>query len=134
VLLVEDNETDVFVIKEVLKRSGLNLQLHVVRDGQAALLYLQEASNDEKSAGPALILLDLNIPKVAGLEVLRRIRSGSHFSRARVVVVSSSDSESDRNAARRLGAEVYFRKPTDLTAYMELAGVIRRVLPPESES
>jgi CheY-like chemotaxis protein len=134
VLLVEDNETDVFVIREVLKRSGLNYQLRVARDGQDALRFLDEMAKDEKSPGPALVLLDLNIPKVPGLEVLRRLRSRPQFNRTPVVVVSSSDSESDRDTARRLGAEVYFRKPQDLAAYMDLAGVIRRVLPAEGES
>ena len=133
-LLVEDNETDVFVIREVLKRSGLNYQLRVATDGQDALRYLDEMAADEKSPGPALVLLDLNVPKVAGLEVLRRLRSRPQFSRTRVVVVSSSDAESDRDAARRLGAEAYFRKPQDLAAYMELANVIRDLLPGEGES
>jgi CheY-like chemotaxis protein len=128
VLLVEDNATDVFVIKEALERSGLDLNLRIARNGQEALLYLQELERAEKPSCPALVLLDLNLPKVGGLEVLRRLRSGSPCSRTPVIVVTSSTAESDRAAVRRLGAEAYFEKPTSLAAYMELGQVVKRIL------
>jgi len=129
VLLVEDNEMDVFVIREVLDRCGLSFGLQVAVDGQDALQYLHSLAEDEKSPCPALVLLDLNLPKVSGIEVLMQLRSASQCDRTRVIVISSSDSESDREAAERLGADAYFRKPAALTAYMELAHVINRLLP-----
>lgn len=128
VLLLEDNPTDVFVIKEVLERCRLNLRLRVVDNGLDALQYLQDSDRDTSSPCPALVLLDLNVPKVHGFEVLRRLRGGSRCHRTPVVVVTSSTAESDRAAAQRLGAEAYFEKPKDLTAYMELERVIKRVL------
>lgn len=110
------------MIREVLRNSGLDFQLHVSRDGQDALSYLQGGS------GAALVLLDLNIPKVAGVEVLRQLRADARYSRTCVVVVSSSDSEFDRKAVERLGVQAYFQKPADLRAYRELAVVIKKAL------
>lgn len=130
-LLVEDNPTDVFVIKEAIERCGLNLSLHVVSNGQEALLYLQDLAVSEKPSCPALVLLDLNLPKIGGIEVLRHIRSSSPCRRTPVIVVTSSTAETDRAAVRRLGAEVYFQKPTSLSAYMELTEVVKRVLSPD---
>jgi CheY-like chemotaxis protein len=128
VLLVEDNPTDVFVIKEAIQRSGLDLNLHVARNGQEALRYLQDLARSEKPSCPALVLLDLNLPKVGGIEVLRHLRSSSLCSRTPVIVVTSSPAEADRAAVRRLGAEAYFLKPTSLAAYMELGELVKRIL------
>jgi CheY-like chemotaxis protein len=128
VLLVEDNPTDVFVIKELVEGCGLNLRLRVAGDGQDALSYLQDAAGDESSPCPALVLLDLNVPKVPGLELLRRLRGGSRCHRTPVIVVTSSTTDGDRAAAQRLGAEGYFQKPNDLAAYTELAQLIKRLL------
>jgi chemotaxis family two-component system response regulator Rcp1 len=128
-LLVEDNEMDVFVIREVLDQCGLDVRLRVARDGQEALQYLQDLNEDVKSACPVLVLLDLNLPKVSGIEVLTQLRSATRYDRTLVIVISSSNSESDREAAQRLRADAYFRKPADLAAYMELAQVIKHLLP-----
>ncbi len=133
-MLVEDNETDVFVIKEVLEHCDLNCRLHVARDGQEALLYLKDAAEGEKSACPDLILLDLNLPKVSGIEVLKHLRASSRCARTPVIIVSSSQSRADRDAVQKVGMEAYFRKPTDLVSYLELVHVIHRILPPSSSS
>ena len=127
-LVVEDNPTDVFVIKEVLERCGPDLDVRLVTNGQDALQYVQELTRDGQAPCPALVLLDLNLPKVTGIEVLRALRSTSRCSRIPVIVVTSSSAETDRYAAQQLGAEGYFQKPTELTAYMELAELIKGVL------
>ena len=127
-LVLEDNPTDVFVIKEVLAICAPHLQIRVAVDGREALQYLQDLDQDESATCPALVLVDLNVPKVDGIEVLRRLRRGSRCKRTPVVVISSSTADKDRAAARRLGAEAYFQKPKDLMAYMELANVIKGVL------
>src|SRR5207302_3257925 len=94
VLLVEDNPTDVFVIKEVLDGSGLNLRLRVANNGQDALSYL----HSENDSCPSLVLLDLNLPKVAGIEVLKQLRTGSRCKCTPVIVLTSSTAETDRTA------------------------------------
>ena len=114
--------------------SGLNLQLRIATNGQEALRYLQDLAASRKPSCPALVLLDLNLPKVDGFAVLRHIRTNSPCTRTPVVVVSSSTAESDREAVRRLGADEYFQKPTDLSAYMQLTEVVRRILGPAEEN
>ena len=124
VLLVEDNETDVFIIREVLERAGFRFRLHVSRDGQDALSYLQDLERIGSPPRPDLVLLDLNVPKIKGMEVLERIRSVVEPAPVPVVVITSSESQSDRRAAERLGADAYFRKPHTIEEYMRLASLI----------
>ncbi|HVV44645.1 MAG TPA: response regulator [Bryobacteraceae bacterium] len=128
VLLVEDNPTDVFVIKDVLKEYGLDLQLSVATDGEEAVRYLQKIETDESSPCPALVLLDLNLPRIAGVDVLRKLRSEPRCHRTPVIVVSSSIADSDRRNSENLGVEAYFQKPGDLDAYGELARIIKDIL------
>jgi two-component system response regulator len=124
VLLIEDNETDLFVITHVLQR--FHFHFRVSHDGQDALSYLQTIQPPAEL--PKLVLLDLNIPKLRGLELLRRIRSDPRLSPLPVVVVTSSQNESDRNTAQKLGIAAYFRKPMTLQGYEELAPVLDQLL------
>jgi CheY-like chemotaxis protein len=128
VLLVEDNELDIFIIREILSKCGREFDLRVARDGEDALVYLNSAIDHDKTPLLDLLLLDLNVPKVPGVDVLWQLRRGLGCTRVPVVVVTSSDSPADRRAVESLGVEAYFRKPTDLAAYFDLAGVIMEVL------
>ena len=124
---MEDNSTDVFVIKRVLQECGLEKHVRVASDGQQAVQYLQGLSEDPACPQPFLVLLDLNVPKISGIEVLRKLRAG-RCRRTPVIIVTSSVSEWDRAAAESLDAQAYFQKPHDLTEYMKLGGVIKRIL------
>ncbi|MGH9559336.1 MAG: response regulator [Bryobacteraceae bacterium] len=126
-LLIEDNEADVYIAKEVLKESGFNLDVQVARDGESALKFIKSLEAEEKPC-PALVLLDLNIPKLSGVEVLAQIRGGGRCKEIPVVVVTSSDSPEDVESVRGLNVSAYFRKPTSLQAYMKLGDVVREVL------
>jgi CheY-like chemotaxis protein len=138
VLLIEDNPTDVYVIKQVLKQSGLEQGLQVATDGAQAMDLWQSiqaqhetqngTQNDAHQMCPTLVLLDLNIPKVSGREILARIRSSPHCGSVPVVVVTSSDSPEDLAAIRALNASAYFRKPIDLSDFMELGKIIAQTL------
>ncbi len=128
ILLVEDNEADIFVIREVLGKCGFAFDLHSARDGEDALLYLKQIAGNGNRSCPDLLLLDLNVPKIPGIEVLRQLRGSLDCRRTPVVIVTSSDSEIDRRAVEALGVEAYFRKPSDLTAYLDLASVIKKVM------
>jgi len=128
VWLIEDSATDVFVIKDVLRACALELDLRVMSDGDSALSLLRSVEDNERSEAPGLILLDLNVPKVHGIEVLSALRKARRCSKAPVIVVTSSDSPSDLKAIRDLGVKAYFKKPQDLDEFMKLTDVIKMVL------
>jgi CheY-like chemotaxis protein len=114
VLLVEDNNDDIFFMKRALKRAGLPWTLHVVTDGQQALNYLAgngAYANRAEFPLPAFILLDLKLPYRNGLEILAWIRTHPELNQLTVFVLTSSPEEKDQKRAAELGAKAYFLKP-----------------------
>jgi chemotaxis family two-component system response regulator Rcp1 len=136
ILLAEDNDGDIFLVRRALEKRGVSHQLTVARNGEEALELLERAESGPGSEAPRLILLDLNLPKIDGSKVLSRLRKTNAFSATPVIVLTSSDSPRDRESALALGANVYFRKPTDLQSFMHLGEVIEQLLQdrPPSES
>jgi CheY-like chemotaxis protein len=114
ILLVEDNEDDVFLMKRALKAAGIRNPLFVAEDGQKAIDYLQgtgDFTNRMIHPLPALIFLDLKLPFVRGLDVLTWLRGDERFKSIIVVVLTSSEEPSDLKNAYRLGANSYLVKP-----------------------
>ena len=109
VLLVEDNPGDVGLVREAIGECGLPINLTIASDGEEALKTLAGDFN------PALIILDLNLPKVSGLTVLKICQGG----RSAIVVFSSSYSDAEIARALRLGAREFIRKPIEFTAYLK---------------
>jgi two-component system, chemotaxis family, response regulator Rcp1 len=128
ILIAEDNAGDVFLIRRALDRHGLKHHLTIAKNGEEALRLLQEAQTSPSDAAPELILLDLNLPRVDGAQVLSHIRRTKAFAGIPVIVLTSSDSARDRDLALSQGANGYFRKPTDLQSFMELGRVIEETL------
>jgi CheY-like chemotaxis protein len=115
ILYVEDNPVDVGLATDGLKH--ITNRIHVVRDGLAALHFLfgtGEYANRRTRPNPQLILLDLGLPKVDGLEVLRRVKADPRTSGIPVIVLTASVRDRDLQASKRLGAEAYIIKPVDL--------------------
>lgn len=122
ILLVEDNPSDVALTQRALAKSRIANELVVAGDGQEALDYLFGTGVYADRAPcdlPALILLDLNLPRVDGLEVLRRIRAGERTRRLPVVVLTTSREEHDVAQSYDLGANSYIRKPVDFTQFVQ---------------
>ena len=120
ILLVEDNPSDVGLAQRALAKSQIASQLIVTEDGQEALDYLWGAGSHagrDVTDLPALVLLDLNLPKVTGLEVLRRIRGDARTRRLPVVILTSSKEEQDIAAGYDLGVNSYIRKPVDFKQF-----------------
>jgi len=117
ILLVEDNPDDEALTLRALKRNNILNEVTVMRDGAEALDYLFAGSAEITL--PGLILLDLKLPKVDGLEVLRQLRSSERTRLIPVVVLTSSIEEKDVIQGYRLGANSYIRKPVDLTQFVE---------------
>lgn len=118
ILLVEDNPDDEALTLRAFKRSSVVNDLDVVRDGQEALDYLF-GDGEPEGPVPALILLDLKLPKVDGLEVLKRIRADDHTKLIPVVILTSSREETDLIAGYGSGANSYVRKPVDFEEFSE---------------
>ena len=120
ILLVEDNETDVELTLRALRRVNLANKVLAVRDGAEALDYLfatGEFSGRDGSAHPRVVLLDLKLPKIDGIEVLRRIKSDPRTALVPVVVLTSSAEERDRLATYEMGANSFIVKPVDFDSF-----------------
>lgn len=119
ILLVEDNPMDVDLTRRAFARRRLSNPLDVARDGEDALARI--AAWDAGAPQPVVILLDLKLPKVSGLEVLRALKSHPAYRRIPVVVLTTSKDDADVKAAYDLGANSYIVKPVDFEKFMEIA-------------
>ena len=122
ILLVEDNSQDEKLILRALRKVNLVNQVDVVRDGQQALDYLFREGEFAGRAGndlPTIVLLDIGLPRVSGLEVLKRLRSDPRTHLQPIVILTSSDEERDRLASYEDGANSFVRKPLDFTEFAE---------------
>ena len=122
ILLVEDNPNDVELTLHALKKNNIANRIHVVRDGAEALEYLFGSGADagrDANHTPKVILLDLKLPKVDGMEVLKRIKSDEHTRPIPVVVLTSSREERDIVESYRLGVNSYITKPVDFEQFTE---------------
>jgi DNA-binding response OmpR family regulator len=128
VLIVEDNEADVFLIQEAIEAKKLPVALHVVKDGEQAIQYFDRRDADVSSPCPSLVILDINLPKKQGSEVLRHMRRSLRCRNALVLVVSTSDSARDREQMTELGANGYFRKPSEYAEFMKLGDIVKMFL------
>ena len=127
-LLIEDNPADVELVEEALAEAALDYGLSVVRDGRQAIDFIEYLEAEAGYGCPDLVLLDLNLPKVSGEEVLNRMRSSRKCGGAKVLIISSSDTPSDRERLLKLGANGYFHKPSSLKQFMELGPRVRALL------
>ena|SRR5271168_963536 len=118
ILLVEDSEGDVCLIQEGLKGARVPNRLTVVSDGEQAISFLERKQPFERAPRPHLILLDLNLPKLNGREVLARIRKDPALKRIPVVILTTSDADSDIQASYELHANSYVTKPVGFEQFM----------------
>lgn len=122
ILLVEDNPDDVDLTIRAFKKNKILNEVVVARDGAEALAYLfgsDEKTGRDARSWPELILLDLKLPKIDGLEVLRRLRLDNRTKLLPVVILTSSNEEQDLINGYELGANSYIRKPVDFDQFME---------------
>ena len=127
ILLVEDNPSDVKLTKRALEQNQITNELIVAEDGREALDYLfgtgRYAGRDVRDV-PAVVLLDLKLPKVDGLEVLQQIRANERTRLLPVVILTSSSQEEDMVASYKLGANSYIRKPVDFAQFAEAVRIL----------
>ena len=124
ILMVEDEAGDIFLAEQALKDATVSNHLNIVRDGEAALRFLHRDDEYENAPRPELILLDLNLPRVSGREVLSEIKNDSSLSEIPVVVLTTSDYEQDIAQCYRMHANCYITKPTD---FEQFRAVVRSI-------
>jgi CheY-like chemotaxis protein len=124
ILLVEDSRADVHLLKVALQEAGLAVELTVFEDGVDALGFLR----DPKGSLPDLALIDLNLPRKGGMEVLQTVRQNHCMPAMPIAVLTSSPSPVDRARMEQLGVISYLTKPPDLAGYMHLGAVLKEIL------
>jgi CheY-like chemotaxis protein len=121
ILLVEDNAGDIRLIQEAFKEGGFHKHLNITRDGEEAMAFLRQEGIYSKSPRPVIILLDLNLPRKDGREVLAEIKKDAGFRQIPVVILSTSTNSEDVRNAYDLHANCYVPKPLDLDKLMDLS-------------
>jgi CheY-like chemotaxis protein len=125
-VLAEDNPGDVFLVRRALDAEPISYELLIAKDGEEAIRYVAEAEAGERTIH--LFLIDLNLPRRDGLEVLARLRASSRLARVPVVLMTSSDSPRDRERGMALGASRYFQKPSDLKRFLEIGKIVTELV------
>ena len=122
ILLIEDNPIDIDLTKRAFKKKNFINPIEIARDGEEALAYIEKWSSGEPL--PLIILLDLKLPRVDGLEVLRQLKAHDEFRMLPVVVLTSSSEDRDIKAAYAYGANSYIVKPVDFGKFLQVASEI----------
>lgn len=124
IVVIDDNSADVYLMESALQQAGTDFEIHSIADGETARNYIQAPN----SVLPDLVLLDLNLPRMDGVELLRLIRQQASFESVRVIVWSSLPSPKDRTAISEFQGTHVICKPSSFDAYLELGALIGKVL------
>jgi CheY-like chemotaxis protein len=127
ILLAEDNLADVMLVRKALEEHNIPYDLHVVRDGEQALTFIATMGQPDGPACPDVVLLDVNLPKIEGAEILSEFRKHPLCAETPVIVITSSDAYRDRDQMAQLGIAYYFKKPFDLDEFLKLGAIVREV-------
>jgi len=131
---VEDNPADVFLIRDAIRLSGIGARVHVIDNGEDAIRFFDSADTDDSAPCPAVVILDINLPKIQGKQVLQHLRQSRRCRESPVIVASTSDALEDRRmAVTTTGTNVYFRKPSGYDEFMKLGVLVRELFPKRSQ-
>ena len=117
-----------FLIRESLSEAHVDADLHIMHDGEKAIYFFEQVDRDPSAPVADIVILDINLPKRTGSEVLRQMRRSARSANALVVVVTSSNSERDREEMKKLGVAAYFCKPSDYQKFMKLGELAKTLL------
>jgi CheY-like chemotaxis protein len=127
ILVAEDNRADVLLIKEALLTHAIPHELQLMHDGAQAMRFLSTMGKPEGGPCPDVVLLDINLPKVEGWDVLREFRKHPNCITTPVIIMSSSDATKDQEKMAAMNVTRYFQKPSDFDQFMKLGQVILEV-------
>lgn len=129
ILLVEDSTADIGLVREALQEHRVDCELTVILNGERAIQFVEEVENAEQPC-PDLILVDLNLPRKSGREVIRRIRASGVCADVPLIVLTSSDSQRDKDDVAAFLPSRYIQKPTKLDDFVKLGAVFKQLLYP----
>jgi CheY-like chemotaxis protein len=129
ILVVEDNDADVFLLQEAVSLYKLGVEMHVVENGALSIAYIENADNNDAEPCPSLCLLDMNLPLKSDTDVLRRLRASRRMAQVPAIVMTSSRSQLERDEIMRLGASAFFHKPISYSEFMDIGKLMRSLLP-----
>lgn len=124
VLLVEDNPGDIRLTQEALKESKMDIHLDVVTDGEQAIDFLMKRGKFSEAVRPHIVLLDLNLPKKNGIEVLKEVKANDSLKKIPIIVLTTSDADHDISKAYSLHANCYLLKPVDFDDFAKAIRLI----------
>ena len=127
---MEDNKADVFLVEEAIAFHEIHAKLQVITDGAEGIRRVEESNREDQP--PDLFILDLNLPKRSGLEILAAVRRSAKYAHIPVLIMTSSDSQKDRQETSRLGSSGYFRKPAGFDEFLEIGALIKSLIAGES--
>ena len=128
ILVIEDNPADVELLRWALDAAGVKCELTVIEDGGEALAFVRQRGPYQNTQKPDLTILDLNLPKYDGIEILEAIRASEYFADVPVAVLSSSSSPRDRARMEAFSIGRYITKPPDLDEYLQIGSVVKELL------
>jgi CheY-like chemotaxis protein len=128
ILLAEDNPGDAELVRMALQQHRVNCSLRVIRGGAEAIDWLSNLNDDPRTPALDLLLLDMNLPKRSGADILKRLRSTEHYAQTPVVVMSGVAADVVEDEAANHAAVVYFKKRFSLGEYLQLGSIVRNLL------
>lgn len=128
ILIVDDNEADIWLLKDYLAQTNKIMSIEAIKDGKEALLYLKREGQYADADIPSLILLDLNIPKFNGKEILSELKKTIWLKEIPVIVLTTSSNPQDKEDCLKMGASLYLTKPASLDGYEQMIDTILGLL------
>ncbi|HJY07875.1 MAG TPA: response regulator [Bryobacteraceae bacterium] len=128
IYLFEDNEPDALLVRMALEKQLTTFELQTANEGEEAIRLIDRVDGDLESAPPSIVLLDLNLPRKSGEDILKKLRTSQRCRTAPVVVISSSESPLEKARIRELGATAYFQKSSDLAEFLQIGSLVQRLL------
>jgi CheY-like chemotaxis protein len=126
IFLAEDSPADVYLFREALKAHGVECDLLVFDDGQAAMSFLHRAERD--GPAPDMFVLDLNLPRIDGRAILKHLRDCSRFTGSPVLILTSSQNPEDREESVKLGANRYVQKAANVNDFLKIGGIVKSMI------
>lgn len=132
IYLFEDNEPDALLVRMALDKQLPLFELQTASEGEEAIRLIDGVESDLESTPPSIVLLDLNLPRKSGEDILKRLRASERCGEVPVVVISSSESPLEKAKIHKLGATAYFQKSSDLSEFLQIGSLVQQLLANQS--